>query len=140
MADTKDGVVINIAPDESPCDDEEQFVRYAHVLQGIIWECDHGRYRYGRRNEVAVDLAVSATMLGLDPLDVLGKLMDAGSIDATRDDEDPVRRVETVMVYAYDYKGKLRFYWEYMIDPEWYETIGAEHWGSTSSSIVLNKD
>ena len=80
-------------------------------------------------------------MLGLDPLDVLARLMAAGSIDSTKDDEDPVRRVETVMDYAYDYKHNLRFHWDYMIDPEWYEILGDAHWGNaTSMTIVLRKD
>lgn len=105
--------VIEIKKDSVACNDEE-VTNFLDVLQGIAYACDSGEYAEGQRNQIAVDLTVSAYMLGLDPDDVLNDFMDEELITEADDDEYPTDRVSKVMEYY------RRFDWEYMIDPDYY--------------------
>jgi hypothetical protein len=113
-------MVVEIAKDECLCD-EIDVKYYVDVLNGIVYECMHGGFSVGHRNEVAVDLAVASYMLGLDAVKVLDWLVKEGVINPCDDDEDTYRRVETML----DYKN--RFDWEYMIDPTYYMEKARDH-------------
>jgi len=111
---------VYIAKDEVLCDEDEA-QDYVNVLNGIVVDCfKNAGFSVGYRNTIAVDLTVSAYMLGLDPIDVLDKLVELKVINPEDDDETTCDRVRTVM----DYKD--RFDWDYMIDPEQYERTGSE--------------
>ena len=109
--------VIEIARDEVLAD-EDSVQDYVDLLNGIVWECANNfGFDRGSRNTIAVDLTVGAYMLGLDPVDVLGKLVGNNVIHLSDDDEDTYARVRTVMDYS------RRFSWEWMIDPDMYVDI-----------------
>jgi hypothetical protein len=115
-------MVIEIAKDECLCD-EDDIQDYVDVLNGIVYECVHGNFKEGYRNQVAVDLTVAAYMLGLDAELVLHQLIVERVINPLDDDEDIKRRVETVLDY------RRRFDWEYMIEPETF-IKAANDWSS----------
>lgn len=105
---------IKIKKADCLCNDEE-VTDFLDVLQGIAYACDAGKYSEGYRNEIAVNLTVSAHMLGLEPKDVLDAFMDEEIIMEADDDEYPHDRVETVLGYH------RRFDWTYMLDPMAYK-------------------
>lgn len=113
-------MVIEITKDECLCD-KDDVQDYVDVLNGIVYDCRHGGFSVGYRNQVAVDLAVASYMLGLDANDMLNKLIEESVINPLVDDEDTSRRVETVLDYH------RRFDWEYMIDPEHYVDMARAH-------------
>lgn len=113
---------IEIVKDECLCN-EDDIQDYIDVLNGIVCECVRGNFKEGYRNQVAVDLTVAAYMLGLDAELVLHELIVERVINPLDDDEDTLRRVETVLDYSH------RFAWGYMIDPETY-THAANDWSS----------
>lgn len=103
---------IHIARDETLVDDAADYVA---VLNGIVDECyNRSGFREGTRNEVAVNLTVSAYCLGLDPIEVLDQLVEAKVIDPRDDDENTWNRVRTIMDYAH------RFSWDWMLNPLYY--------------------
>lgn len=115
---------IEIAKDEVLADEAHALV-YLSILNGIVYDChQQNGFTEGCRNQVAVDLTVAAHMLGLDPEDVLKKLVDAKVIDLSKDDEDTFERVRRVMQY------NDRFSWDYMIDPDAYLTANMENDGT----------
>lgn len=113
-------MVIEITEDKCLCD-EGLMQDYVDVLNGIVYDCMYGGFSVGYRNQIAVDLAVAAYMLGLDAIQVLDWLVKYRVIDLCNDDEDTYRRVETVL----DYKN--RFDWDYMIAPNYYVNLAHEH-------------
>jgi hypothetical protein len=115
---------IEIAKDEVLADEAHALI-YLSILNGIVYDChQQNGFTEGYRNQVAVDLTVAAHMLGLDPDDVLQKLVDAKVIDLSKDDEDTFERVRRVMQYS------DRFSWDYMIDPDAYLTANMENDGT----------
>lgn len=115
---------IEIAKDEVLADEEHALI-YLSILNGIVYDChQQNGFTEGYRNQIAVDLTVAAHMLGLDPEDVLQKLVDAKVIDLSKDDEDTFERVRRVMQYS------DRFSWDYMIDPDAYLTANMENDGT----------
>jgi hypothetical protein len=99
--------------------DGDSSKNYVDVLNGIVWDCSHGGFRSGYRNQVAVDLTVAAHMLGFDPNDVIDWLTkDCIVIDPSDDDEDTFDRIERIKGYSDS------FSWEWMINPEYYQAIG----------------
>ena len=115
---------IEIAKDEVLADEAHALV-YLSILNGIVLDCyQQNGFTEGYRNQIAVDLTVAANMLGLDPEDVLQKLVDAKVIDLSKDDEDTFERVRRVMQYS------DRFSWDYMIDPDAYLTANMENDGT----------
>lgn len=113
-------MTIDIAIDEIMCDECEA-QRYVYVLNGLSYHCQEGGWRLGWRNEIAVDLTVSAYQLGLDAVEVLNKFIDNGLIDPATDDQSTFGRVGTVL----DYTGM--FDWGWMINPTEWEKLGQEH-------------
>ena len=112
---------IKVSIDEVLCD-HDTAPQYAAVLNGIAWDCLHNHgFEQGWRNSVAVDLTVAATMLGLEPTEVLDKMVNEGIIDLGDDDEDTYQRVRTVEDYA------DRFDWDYMLHPDVYLSLGEIH-------------
>ena len=89
--------------------------RYLGVLNGIVSDCMHGGFSHGYRNQVILDMTVSAHMLGLDPEHVLDLLVEHKVINPAHDDTDTWMRVTRAMYY------KDRFDWDYMLDPDEYE-------------------
>lgn len=122
-------MVIEIIKDKCLCD-EESVQDYVDVLNGIVFDCRHGGFSVGYRNQVAVDLTVAAYMLGLDAINVLEWLTENGVIHLCDDDEDTYHRVETVLDY------KRRFDWGYMIDPDYYVAMAHEHAGDIKDMPV----
>lgn len=113
---------IKIARDEVLTEEEQDYV---DILNGIVYDCyQQDGFTEGCRNQIAVDLTVAAHMLGLDPMLLLRKLVDAKVIDPTKDDEDTFERVSRVMLYS------DRFGWDYMIDPEAYLAASMENDGT----------
>jgi hypothetical protein len=92
--------------------DEDSVDEYVDMLNGIVRWCREGGWTQGYRNTVAVDLTVGCVMLGLDPMEVLDKLVYADVIRSGEDDEDTATRIERVLNY------QALFDWEWMIDPE----------------------
>lgn len=113
-------MIINIAKDEVMCDEDEA-KRYVDVLNGLSYHCQEGGWRLGWRNEVIVNLTVSAYQLGLDAVEVLNKFIDNGLIDPATDDESTFARVSTVLDYSW------RFDWGWMIDAAEWEKLGQKH-------------
>lgn len=111
-----------ISLDDVICDKRE-VQDYVDVLNGIVYDCVHGGFISGLRNQVAVDLTVCCHMLGLDPVRVLDYLIQEDAIDPSKDDEDTVERVERVMRYD------SNFSWDYMINPEMYIRFAKENEG-----------
>ena len=87
-----------------------------NMLNGIVYDCQfENGYSEGWRNQVAVDLVVGCTLLGIEYEDVLDKLVDADVINPSiDDDEDTYRRFDRVMGY------KDNFSWGWMVDPDAY--------------------
>lgn len=111
---------IYVARDETIVDDQSA-EDYVTLLNGIIDECyNSGGYTEGMRNEVAVNLTVSAYCLGLDPIEVMDQLVEAKVINPDDDDEDTWNRVRTVMDYA------DRFSWDWMLNPGYYHQRGMQ--------------
>lgn len=121
----------HITKDETICP-EEDIERYIDVLNGIAYRCSIGGYKQGYRNDIAVNLTVSSYMLGLSPLQVLKSFEEAGIILDEMDDESPLKRVETVLGYS------DRFDWDYMLDPEYYESAGHMADGNSLVLVVLD--
>lgn len=113
-------MIIDIATDEVMCDECEA-QRYIYVLNGLSYHCQEGGWRLGWRNEIAVDLTVSAYELGLDAVEVLNKFIDNGLIDPATDDQSTFGRVSTVLDYSWE------FDWSWMIDPADWEKLGKDH-------------
>lgn len=87
---------------------------YVKVLNGIVTECHEEGYRQGWRNEIIVNMVVSAYILGLDPMQVLNLLKANELIKDEDDDEWPAVRVQRVA----DYQDS--FSWDWMIDANWW--------------------
>lgn len=114
--------VIKIDPDMVNVDSDEEVEDWMHVLNGIVWECANNYgFSEGFRNEVAVTMTVSAYFLGLDPIEVLDRLVDEKVIDKDDDDENTYDRVHVVLGY-HD-----RFDWDWAINADGYRTIDLEH-------------
>lgn len=113
-------MIINIAKDEVMCEEDEA-KRYIDVLNGLSYHCQEGGWRLGWRNEIAVNLTVSAWELGLDAIEVLNKFIDNGLIDPATDDQSTFARVNTVLDYIYE------FSWDWMIDAAEWEKLGQMH-------------
>lgn len=113
-------MTIDIATDEIMCDESEA-QRYIYVLNGLSYHCQEGGWRLGWRNEIVVNLTVSAWELGLDAIEVLNKFIDNGLIDPATDDQSTVGRVNTVLDYIYE------FSWDWMIDAAEWEKLGKMH-------------
>lgn len=110
---------IHVTKDEALVD-EDSLQDYVDLLNGIVYDCSQGGYCEGNRNEIAVCLTVGAYSLGLDPLDVLDKLIKENVIDPRNDDEDPATRVRTIMDY------ERRFDWDWMLNPDYYAGLGGK--------------
>ena len=113
-------MTIDIAIDEIMCD-ESVAQRYVYVLNGLSYHCQEGGWRLGWRNEIAVNLTVSAWELGLDAIEVLNKFIDNGLINPLNDDQSTFARVNTVLDYIYE------FSWGWMIDAADWEKLGKDH-------------
>lgn len=113
-------MTIDIATDEIMCDECEA-QRYVYVLNGLSYHCQEGGWRLGWRNEVIVNMTVSAYQLGLDAIEVLNEFVKAGIIDPESDDESTLKRVGTVLDYSWE------FSWDWMIDPAEWEKLGKDH-------------
>lgn len=115
---------VEIKKDNVLCN-ENMAEDYVLTLNGIVFDCANSHlgtyrgFREGTRNTIAVDLTVCATMLGLDPEEVLDELVDLDVIDPTVDDEDTFERVKTVS----DYKDRFSLDW--MIDLLYYFNVAA---------------
>jgi len=112
--------VIEIPRDEVLID-EDSVGEYVDMLNGIVQWCRGGGWTHGYRNTVAVDLTVGCVMLGLDPLEVLDKLVYADVIRSGEDDEDTAERIKKVMDY------QALFDWEWMINPEMFVEEACEY-------------
>lgn len=113
-------MTIDIATDEIMCDESEA-QRYVYVLNGLSYHCQEGGWRLGWRNEIAVNLTVSAWELGLDAIEVLNKFIDNGLINPLNDDQSTFARVNTVLDYISE------FSWDWMIDAADWEKLGKDH-------------
>lgn len=113
-------MIIDIAKDEVMCEEDEA-KRYVDVLNGLSYHCQEGGWRLGWRNEIAVNLTVSAYQLGLDAIEVLNKFIDNGLINPLNDDQSTFGRIGTVLDYHWD------FSWSWMIDAADWEKLGKDH-------------
>ena len=108
------GVTIVTIDKDKTIADEDSVQDYLDVLNGIVTECHEDGYRQGWRNEIIVNMVVSAYMLGLDPMQVLDLLKANELIKDEDDDESPKDRVSRV----WDYESS--FSWDWMIDANWW--------------------
>ena len=112
---------IKVSIDEVLCD-RDMAKQYAAVINGIAWDCLHNHgFEQGWRNTIAVDLTVAAFMLGLEPTEVLDKMVEGNVINLDDDDEDTYVRVRNVEDYSHN------FDWDYMLHPDVYLSLGEIH-------------
>lgn len=86
---------------------QEEVEDYANVLDGLIYDIDHGGYVKGYRNTMIVNLVVCCYELDRDWQDVMNAFLQKFEDD----EEDAWHRAEVVEDYA------DRFNWNYMISP-----------------------
>lgn len=94
---------------------------YVDVLNGLSFHCQNGGWKQGYRNEIAVNLTVSAYLLGLDAIDTLIEFVKADIIDTSKDDQSTEDRIETVLLYDQN------FDWNWMIDAPFWQSLGKDH-------------
>lgn len=98
-----------------PEDDIMKVEDYIDFMNGIVFALANlDEWRSGYRNQLAVDITVGCTLLGIDAIDMLDKLIDLKLIDPDADDEDTETRFRVVL----DYKDRFR--WGWMINPDDY--------------------
>lgn len=100
---------------------QEEVENYAKVLDGLIYDIEHGGYVEGYRNDMIVNLVVCCYELDRDWRDVMHVLYEKFKSD----EEDAWHRAEVVEDYA------DRFNWGYMIDPHLWSSLS-----STSSHMI----
>ncbi len=114
---------IEIALDKTllPIKEKEITQSYVDVLNGLSFHCQNDGWKQGFRNEIAVNLTVSAYLLGLDAVDILNEFIKAGIIDPSTDDQWTEGRVETVLSYD------RSFDWNWMIDAPFWQSLGKDY-------------
>lgn len=85
---------------------QEEVEDYAKVLDGLIYDIDHGGYIEGYRNNMIVNLVVCCYELDRDWRDIINAFIQKFE----NDEEDVWHRAEVVEDYS------DRFSWDYMID------------------------
>lgn len=98
--------------------EEDDVQRYVDLLNGIWATVRDEGYRRGIRNIIILDLTVGCVMVGIDPEEVIDSFFEEKIMFPHEDDEDTYNRMSRVLVYD------DRFCWDYMIDPEDYESVG----------------
>ena len=97
---------------------QDEVEDYAKVLDGLIYDIDHGGYIKGYRNDMIVNLVVCCYELDRDWRDVMNAFLQKFEDD----EEDAWHRAEVVEEY------RDRFRWEYMIMPStWKEMSEANY-------------
>jgi hypothetical protein len=99
---------------------QEEIEDYAKVLDGLIYDIDHGGYVTGHRNNMIVNLVVCCYELDRDWRDVMNAFLQ----EFEDDEEDAWHRAEVAEGYA------DRFRWGYMLNPSIWRSIS-----STSSHM-----
>ena len=108
---------IEVLHDQALSDDDAASL--IDILNGLVYLCAHHNwFSPGHRNEVILNITVSAWMLGLNPENTLDEFVSINIIDPHKDDEDTFTRMRRMLNYT------DRFSFDYMMNTTIYESYG----------------